>query len=195
MSDDLTWQIEQTLEQIGINPRIDWRKRINVSDVLYLLDRCPFLQMVDGGSAPQSTEKLNIITGKSGWKIHDYKDAMSSSPGLLLFGGGNFKIRLPEEEDEGGEGGGIINPGKGTIINQSVVTAFEMVELAQLYGWAKIKLIDGHPLMMWAAWMQALDAGIEISGFEPSEHDYGKRRRIKRSRSEEQTMLYRPPTP
>ncbi len=191
MSEELNYQIQQTLEQLGINPNINWRERLKVSDVLYLLDHFPFLQMVDGGTAPQSTAPLNIITAKSGWNIQDYKDALSSSPGMLLFGGGDFRIVLPGEEGDG-EGGGVINPGKGTIVNQAVATAFEMIEIAQRYGWASIKLVDGHPLMMWAAWMQALDLNIPLTGYEPSEHDRAKRRRIKRSRTEEQTAFYRP---
>lgn len=182
MSKELNQQIQETLEQLGINPNINWRERLNVSDVLFLLDRCPFLQMVDGGTAPQSTAPLNIIKSKSGWNIQDYKDALSSSPGMLLFGGA-------EGGDEGG--GGVINPGKGTIVNQSVVTAFEMVEIAQRYGWASIMIVDGHPLMMWAAWMQALDINIPLTGYEPSEADRVKRRRNKRSRSEEQSAFYR----
>jgi hypothetical protein len=184
---DLTGEIEEVFERLGINPHIDWKNRINVSDVLYILDHWPFLQMVDGGTSPLSTEQLQLLTAKSGWKIHSYRDALSSSPGEFLFGGAG------EEGGEGGEGGA--KPGKGTIVNQAVMTAFEMVELARQYGWEKIKLVDGHPLMLWAAWMQAEDLNIEIVGYQPSEHDFARRRRIKRSRSAEETLLYRPPMP
>lgn len=181
-------EVQKALKELGIN--INWKRGFDLSEFLYLLDRCPFLQIVDTNPHDEAAlTPLKLITAKSGWKIHQYGDAMSSSPGLLLFGGGDFRINPDKKKDE--EGGGIINPGKGTIINQAVVTALEMVELAHQLGWAGIKIVDGHQLMVWAAWMQAMDLGMDLTGYSPSAQDFVKRNRIKRPLSEQQQM-YRP---
>lgn len=174
--------IQQSLEKLNLQ-NVDALRSISVEEILYLLDRCPFLQIVSMGQA-LPFEEPQFITAKTGWVIHHYGDAMSSSPGELLFGGGDFRILLNDDDDDGGDTG-IVNPGKGTIIRQAFDTAGEMIALAKQLGWAGVKLVDGHPLMMWAAWMQATDEGYPLEGYEPSEKDRKKRGRIKRSQQED----------
>lgn len=164
-AENLETEARQALRELGIE-NIDWKRRITAAEVLYLLDQCPFLQITDTALAVATEiQPLKLIEAKSGWKIHDYGNALSSSPGELLFG-------KQKDDDEGGGGAG-------TIVNQAVITAFEMVELAKQHGWTGIQLVDGHPLMAWAAWMQALDSGLEIEGYTPTANDHSKRRRIK----------------
>lgn len=186
MKKNIDEQLQQALQDLGMD-QVDWKRHVSPSDVLYLLDQCPFLQIMDTGlQIASELPPLQLITAKSGWKIHDYGNAMSSSPGELLYGDPRLRpTRLDEDEAKGGEGGG----GVGTIVNQAVMTAIEMVEIAQQHGWENVQLVDGHPLMAWAAWMQTLETGMEMEGYTPTAKDYAKLRRVKGPRAE------RGPTP
>jgi hypothetical protein len=171
-------QLEYTLNELGI-PAADWQRRISASDVIYLLDQCPFLEISDAEGQP--ADKPRLIKARSGWKIHDLGGRLSSSPGLLMYG--HPKISS-STDDTGGTEDGTGVPKAGTLINQAVITAFEMVELAFQKGWSIVKLIDGHPLMAWAAWVQALDTGMGIEGYVPSAKDLAKLKRLKAPRTE-----------
>ncbi len=113
---------------------------------------------------------------------------MSSSPGQLLFAGGDFRLLL---EDEDGSDGGIINPGKGTLVKQAFDTAAEMIRLAQQFQWRGVEIVDGHPLMQWAAWMQTEDDAYPMTGFNPTDKGSTKRERVKRSVIEDQVLSER----
>ena len=177
--------IEASLEKLNLQD-IDALRSLSPEEIIYLFDHCPFLQLVStGNAAPLDTPTL--ITAASGWTIHHYGDAMSSSPGSLLFAGGQFRILLDDDDDDGGSG--IINPDKGTIVKQTFDTAAEMIALAQQFGWAGVKLIDGHPLMLWAAWMKASDEAYPLEGYEPTKKDRKKRERIKRSDIEDLAQM------
>jgi hypothetical protein len=180
---DIVSQMQQTLHELGIGD-IDWKRHASAGDVLYLLDQCPFLQIMDLGLAPGAEKApLNLVSAKSGWKIHDYGHALSSSPGDLMYGQQRKRSKTSlRDDDEGGAGSPA--PGAGTLVNQSVITAWEMVELARERGWEGIHFIDGHPLMAWAAWMRAADNGMEMEGYTPTAQDISKRRRIKQSATE-----------
>lgn len=188
--DDFNEDIQKNLAAIGLT--VDLGRRVSASDVLYLLDQCPFLQITDTGlHTAQDLPPLKIVTAKSGWKIHDYGNALSSSPGEWMFGNPRARrtrIDGAKKSDEGGEGGGS---GVGTLVNQAVMTVFDMIELTREHGWAGIRLVDGHPLMAWAAWMYGLDSGFEIEGYSPTAKDIAKRRRIK-SVSPEFGISFRP---
>ena len=183
---DIEQQVQQALQTLGLE-NTDWKRHVSASDILYLLDQCPFLQIMDT-ALPVSPEikPLVLVTAKSNWKIHDYGNAISSSPGELLFGPLGKPRKKWEDDEEGGEGGS----GSGTMVNQAVITAFEMIELAKQHGWAGVQIVDGHPLMAWAAWMQAFDSEITLEGFNPTAQDFSKRRRLKQSAA--QTLSQRP---
>jgi hypothetical protein len=198
-SKKLSDQIADSVKSLQLD-EVDWRRPPSQSDFDYLLDHCPFLQIIDTSNEPNIEPEVKIIKSESNWNIHYYGDAMSSSPGLLLFGGGDFRIKFfgkSEEEEEGGEGGGgdlgVINPDKGTFRNQAFMTAKEMVEIAKKMGWKGIRIIAGHPLMEWSAWVAAKDLDLPLSGYEFTEWDEQKRKRVKRSRVELETIVgYRP---
>lgn len=171
---DLGQQVQKTLRDLGVNS-VDWDRRVSAGDVLYLLDQWPFLQIMkaDSSFSVEDSQLASILPAPSGWQIHDYGDALSSSPGDQRFGPLTKKRRTQDkEEDEGGSG-------VGTLVNQAVITAFEMIKLAHARGWNTIELMDGHPLMAWAAWMQAMELEIEIKGFSPTAKDFAKWRRLK----------------
>ncbi|MDF1654186.1 MAG: hypothetical protein P1U34_03650 [Coxiellaceae bacterium] len=176
--------IADVAAQAGIDdPRL-FLWDIKPLDILYLFDKFPFLQIVDTRvEVDPPAEPAFITVPSSGWTVYDYGNAMSASPGLLLWGGGDFTI--PEEGEKGGD---IVNPGKGTIVNQAYETAVEMIRIADERGWEGLLIVDGHPLMQWAAWVEAYDRGFVIEGFEPNETDFAKRRRIRRSKSEEDAL-------
>jgi hypothetical protein len=173
--DNLDEDIQQNLDSIGLN--VDWRRRVSAGDVLYLLDQCPFLQISDTSlQLSYDLPPLKVVTAKSGWRIHDYGNALSSSPGEWMFGNPRARRTRIDGEQKGGEGGGS---GVGTVVNQAVLTVFDMIELVKAHEWAGIRLVDGHPLMAWAAWMYALDSGLEVEGYSPTAKDLARRRRIK----------------
>ncbi|MDF1759998.1 MAG: hypothetical protein P1U40_05645 [Coxiellaceae bacterium] len=177
-------EIAAVADQAGVDdPRL-FLWDIKPLDILYLFDKFPFLQIVDTRvEVDPPTEPAFITADRSGWTIYDYGNAMSASPGLLLWGGGDFTI--PEEGEKGGE---IINPGKGTIVNQAYETAVEMIRIADERGWEGLLIVDGHPLMQWAAWVEAYDRGFVVEGFEPSEKDFAKRRLIRRNKEDEEQL-------
>ena len=163
---------QQVQDKFGIDLDADWQREVSAEEILYLLDRCPFLQIVDAGVS-ESQQDFQVDEAKaSGWDIHNYGDALSSSPGKFLMGGGYFSMSANEgDDDEGGSGGQVINPGRGTIVNQAFLTAMEMVELAKAQGWQQIRFIDGHPLMARAAWIKSRRLGMSMQDFTPTEYD------------------------
>ena len=162
----------------GLPPISDVLGAIKPEDVQYLCDHFyPYLQIISAEADLENIVEPIFITADSDWIIHDYGIALSSSPGQYLFG--NYWAR---EEGESGEGGGetVLLPGKGTIVWQQVQTAYNMVAIAQEKGWTGIELVDGTPKMKWAAWMAAQDLGLELSGYDPSEQDQARRKRIQK---------------
>lgn len=156
---------------------IDILRSVSAKELLYLIDHCPFLQITDTAMKSISDEPVKIITAESGWDIHDYGDAMSSSPGRFLFGGGDYRI-LSKEDEEGGEGGSVLNAGKGTIYKQAFDTAVQMVEVALQNGWQGVHVVDGHPNMIRAAWITADRLGMVLEGHEPTQEDIVVRDRL-----------------
>lgn len=157
---------------------------ITHKDIDYLCNKYPFLQMINSEAKFEGEIIPKFITSQSGWIIHDYGDAMSASPGEFLFGGGDYKTFLEailkgkiEEGGEEGEGGAIVNPGKGTIIKQMFDTATEMVKIA-IKRWPGIEIIDGTNLMKWAAWLAAKEKNYSLEGFDPEEEDIKKYERV-----------------
>lgn len=185
--DDVENLIDETSKKLNLD--INWLRGITPQEILYLLDRCPFLQMVNTEVSGEEHE-LQFHFADSGWTIHDYGDALSSSPGELLFGGGDFRIFLKGEgDDEGGEGGAVLNPGKGTIRKQAFDTAGQMVELAYDHGWAGIQIVDGHPIMERGAWIKAEELGMTVKGFTPTQQDLAMRNRIRSTPQELERIL------
>jgi len=182
--EDLEKNIQDMAKKLNVD--IDLLREISPEEIQYLLDHCPFLQIV-GPTVELKETEVKIVQSESGWDIHDYGDALSSSPGRLLFGGGDFRLYLDEDE-EGGSGGAIINPGKGTIRNQAFVTASEMVMMAQEHGWGSIAIRDGHPLMKRAAWIKAGELNMGVEGFEPTGDDKRVRERVTQSSDEFKTL-------
>jgi len=187
-------KLDKVAEKAGLK-QIDWERPIAESDIQYILDHWPFLQIGKPEATEEDKNEVEFFTAMSGWLIHDYGDVISSSPGMYLFGGGYYYIDWEDEEDDGGGDigelarRGIVNPGKGTIINQMFWTAIDMVNLAIHRKWKGVHIIGGHPRMQWAAWIQAQKHNLTVTGYTPSEEDIQKAKRLDLSREEVDRML------
>jgi len=175
--DALTGNAAELERRFGFKPK-DWGRNITARDIQWLLDYCPFIQVIAGGGV-ESTVKVKVLQApSSNWPICHYGDAMSSSPGPYIIGGGYFRVRFNDEDDEDEDegGSGIVNPGKGTIINQAFLTAADMVKIAIEEGWKSMHVVDCHRLMGRALWIHGQREGMIITGFDANEND----QRIKR---------------
>lgn len=165
------WQ--KTLRRLGLGETDV--TNVNASDILYIAERWQFLQVVESGGSKEPFDEPQLITAKSGWTIINYGDAMATSPGKFLFGGGYFRISSDDDDDEGG---GIVNPKKGTIFKQAFDSAAEMIQLAKELGWDGVQIVDGHPNMQRAAWVEACRIGVRLDGFIADVDAEKTRRRI-----------------
>lgn len=163
----------KTLQRLGMQePTIE---EVRPSDISYLAERWQFLQVVESTGNQVRLENPELITAKSGWTIVNYGDAMATSPGKWIFRGGYWQISLNEDDDDDG---GIVNPGKGTIHKQAFDSAAEMIQLAQQFEWGGVQIVDGHPNMQEAAWVEACRIGVRMDGFVADVKAEIKRRRI-----------------
>lgn len=182
-------EVLEGLKKIGLTVPV-WDRALTHEDIQYFLDRWLFVQIVSSNLLDPYPE-VKRVRAKTCWTILNYGDAMSTSPGAFLWGGGDFRIgsKRKKSSDQDGEddngGGDLVNPDKGTVWRQAFETAAEMVALAQALGWKGVHVVDGHALMKWAVWMHATDAQLHVSGFEPSQRDVERRERIKRSEIED----------
>lgn len=179
-------------ERLSGVPPVHWGKEITPQQVNYLLNHYPYLRIINSNPQFAKAYPVKFIPAASGWTIHDYGDAMSASLGELLYG----DYRDPRPEEEGGEGGsegGTPLARKGTVIHQAIITADEMVILAMEKEWAGIVIVEGTPMMQWAAWLTATDYDFPLSGYTPSKADYEKRRRLEKMyrRDQEETAARR----
>ncbi len=183
---NLEKEIRAKAEKLGVKLEELLMLPMTHEDILYLLDRCPYLQMVNSESNSDMTSLPKLITAQSGWMIYDYGDAMCSSPGNLIFADNlpdppflyGLGTRAGAGDDE------TAGSGHGTILKQSVDTAAEMIFLAMQRGWKGATIVEGHPRMKWAAWVMAGDHEYGLQPYEPSKDDLERRKRLRRSRTE-----------
>lgn len=168
---DTDWQ--KTLSRLGlVEPDIT---QVRDSDILYLAKQWQFLQLVELSGERPHLDKPELIEAKSGWTIINYNDAMATSPGKYIFRGGYYQWTT-NEDDEGD--GGIVNPKKGTIVKQAFDSAIEMIQLTKEWGWAGVVIVDGHPDMQRAAWVEGCRIGVRVDGYQADMEAEKQRRRI-----------------
>lgn len=173
---------EKTLERLGLEEADV--TGVSLDDILYLAKRWQFLQVVDSGGDHKPYAKPKRIQAKSGWTIVDYGDAMSTSPGRYIFGRGY--VPFYDDDEEGGGGAALF--GKGTIIKQAFDSACEIIQLAQEAGWKGVQVVDGHPDMQRAAWVEAVRIGVRLEGYIPDVPAELVRRRIAMSEAEMESV-------
>lgn len=165
------WQ--KTLSRLGlVEPDIT---QVRDSDILYLAKQWQFLQLVELSGERPHHETPELIDAKSGWTIINYNDAMATSPGKYIFRGGYYQW-TDNADDEGD--GGIVNPKHGTIVKQAFDSAIEMIQLAKEWGWAGVMIVDGHPDMQRAAWVEGCRIGVRVDGYQADMQAEKQRRRI-----------------
>lgn len=165
---------------IGITtePSLDF---ISKSALAYLRECYPYLQMISMNAQFEESITPQFKKSSCGWVIHDYGQAMSSSPGKYLYGPGNPEIL----EEEGGEGGeGTTGTGSGTLTRQTVDTAAAMIQLAIDKGWPGVEIISGTELMQWAAWLAAEDRNYPLVGYSPTREGQRKLDRVRKEREQ-----------
>lgn len=177
---DMTSQIEEL-----IGKPINTSRPFTHQDIVYLLNKYPFIQIANTLSTFENAMALKILRADSGWNIMDYGDALCSSAGEYMFGGANYesfiqKILDGRRTDVDSGDDGSVNPGKGTIIKQTYDTTNELIDLAICKGWSGIELIDGTPLMAQFLWLICEEKGVALEGYTPDEQDEANAKRKKR---------------
>ena len=160
---------------------VDLDFTVSEEDVLYFLNRHPYLQLLNLDPSFEDADKVNFIRAKSGWTIQDFGDALSSAQGDLLFSGVVSKTLFADSSDEDSEeeGEDEFVPSEGTVIKQAFDTTYEMIELIA-ERWKGVHIVSGVELMRWAAWAIATEKGLEVYGFEPTKEDQARAQRVKR---------------
>ncbi len=141
---------QQLVEKIGLK-EANWSRPITPEDIEYLLQHWPFIQIMSTNELP-IRDQADIYLLKTRWQCHDYGDALTTSPGKLLWQGGDYRINSDL---------GLVNPGKGTVVKQAFDSAAELAAGAKRLGWEGINIIDGSPMMQkfiayHARWEQGL---------------------------------------
>jgi hypothetical protein len=181
-------ELETIAKRVGLSKKIDWARPISKTDIEYILNRWPFLEIKNPNASDTDEPHLEFFTAMSGWLIHDYGNVIASSPGIFLFGGGYYYIDWGNE-DEGSDAGplinrSVVNPKKGTIINQMFLTGVDMINLALYRKWKAVEIIGGHERMKWAAWFQAQTHNLKVIGYQPTEKEIKKAQRLRKTREE-----------
>ena len=159
-----------------------WERPVTPAELQYFKDRWPYIQIVNSGET-HGFGSVQLKQAPTGWVIHDYGDAMSSAC-PFPFGCGDFTIPVMDGLHPPEQAPLESFEGHGTIRKQIVDTARHMIKMAKEQGWAGIDCIEGHPAMLWAAWMAAEEADIPLTGFEPTIKDKERRRRVRLSDEE-----------
>jgi len=169
-------------DMIKSDDQLDFLWQVTPESIKALKKRHPFIQVtqVYEEGDPEPDFELEFFESESGWNVFDYGSAFAASRGEFGFGEGDFRIKFDDDDD--GERGDQLNPGKGTYINQAVTTAEELARLAVIRKWKAAEIYDADPLMAWAFWAEASYYGLAVFGYEPTAQDIARRNRAKLSR-------------
>ena len=176
--ENLRQAIEKSKEKLLDKYATEWSGEISQEEIEALLERMPYLQLCNGDAEVEFEYEIAFVRSKSGWLVHDYWHALSTSPGEHL-----YNTDMIDEDAEGGTGRSGIGmpPGVGTIVKQGFDTAEQMIKLAKMRGWKGVYIVDGHRRMKWAAWVAAQLAGLNVYNFEPSEKERDRLARLRRN--------------
>lgn len=144
-------------------------------EIAHVLRNYAYLEMSDASVYELKSidlAQLKFITSKSGWLIHDHGSVLRASPGKMLYHSHNAF------EDDGAGGGA--GAGYGTIVQQYVDTARDMLTIAQS-RWLGARILSGYRPMQFAAYLIAQAShyileGIELSDEETRTYQYVKQR-------------------
>ena len=158
-----------------------WNGEFSTEEIQALIERMPFLQLCDSHPDEElEAPEVAFIRAKTGWLVHDYWYALSTSPGEHLF---NTDMIDEGEDGKGGRGrsGVGMPPGVGTIVRQGFDTVTQMIGIAKQRGWKGIYIADGQQRMKWAAWVAAMEVGMQVYNFTPTEQERDRLSRLRRN--------------
>jgi len=136
-----------TQRSLGIELPQDIESLTSV-DVEYVCDNFyPFLQLINSEAVFSEETSIKFTTTSTGWVIHDYGDAISTS--------------LPHTT-KGKERGGTMG---------QIAAASEIANLIATKGWAAVELIAGTPMMQRFLWIESKRYGFDLKGYEPDAGD------------------------
>lgn len=167
-----------------------FERDLHEQEIEALLARYHFLQIVNGKAEYSKMTSGSVFTADTGWEVHDFTEAMSTSPGDLILQHNTLAFDAEGnviEEDEEGSTTGDEDPtkrGKGTLFLQAYLTAQQLVKQAAERGWGGVIIANGDPYMQRSAWMACEDNGLAYGGFKPSDEDWKHYDRVIRSESE-----------
>lgn len=139
-------------------------RAITYEEFYHLLGRFPALVVrnIDVEQFPERVEP-NVIKSSSGWDILDFGDWVCTSPGRLIWGA----YRDGPADDEQAP----IIKGNGTLVQQFVDVAYDVMALAVEKGWPAAYVVHGFYGMVRAAWIAAEGLSYHIEGFSPTVND------------------------
>lgn len=120
----------------------------------------PFLQIINSNINCEKLLDPEVIPFKDRYII-DHGEAISCSRGSHLF----------EQTFDETETGKDRKTPCGTVANQTIALAEELVRMATERGWAGIRFVDGTPFMKKALWLATQKKSIPIEPFNLSEDE------------------------
>lgn len=151
-------------------PELKLKDEITQQELANILQKYAFVQIFNPEALGDNSD-IRFIRSRSGWLILNYGNAMSTSPGEMLYYHGTYTT------DEEGSLQRICS-GLGTNTMQIINTAADMVRIAKEEKWPSIHIVGGHPLATWGIWKSAMDLDMAITGYTPDEEDKAKYQRI-----------------
>jgi len=158
-------------------------RAVTYEEFYYLLGRYPALVVrnVEAEDFPHH-RKPQIIKSRSHWDILDFGNWIATSPGRLLWGAYSEyteKGERPvaeatgryEPETSNNTGAQRVIKGTGTLVQQYVDSAYDVMALAVEKDWPAAQIIHGFYGMIRAAWIAAEGLRFRLEGFTPTVND------------------------
>ena len=137
-------------------------RAITYEEFYYLLGRFPSLVVrhPDIADFPENQKPITIRS-RSNWDILDYGDWVATAPGKLLWGA--YREGNAENQQ--------IIKGSGTLVQQYVDAAYDVMALVADKGWPAAQVVHGFYGMIRAAWIASESLQFRLEGFSPTVND------------------------
>jgi hypothetical protein len=159
--DQSFWDELQKLEELD-----EWGKIANIAkqamtrpitsaELEYILRNYAYLEIGDANLSeypPIKPDALRLVKSASGWTIHDHGSVLRAAPGKMF-----YRSNDPDKDGEGG--------GNGTVVQQFVDTARDMLTIAQ-NRWLGARILGGYRPMQFAAYLIAQASNYILEGIE-----------------------------
>ena len=143
-----------TQRSLGIELPKDFES-LTAFDIKYICNNFyPFLQVINSDAVFSEETKVNFVPASTGWTIHDYGEAISTS--------------APKNSD-----------GNSRILAQYQTMA-DVATLIAAKRWAAVELISGTQKMQSFLWIELKRYDLELKGYEPSDNDKKLSERLKK---------------